>query len=107
MDSEVKFMIWIIVALLLFLACLVGWGNYKNNIHGNKQFIDMKTRFNTAYILGDDGKFEKCRISAWNDYADSDSVQVVLEDGTPIYTHLRNVKLTNERYRREAEEGAK
>ena len=97
MDTEVKLLIGIIGALFLFIACVMGWGIYRNNIHGNKQFIDMKTRFNTAYILGDDGKFEKCRISAWNDYSDSDSVQVILDDGTPIYTHLRNVKLTNER----------
>ena len=97
MDTEVKLLIGIIGAILLSLACLVGFGIYRDNIHGNKQFLDMKTRFNTAYILGDDCKFEKCRISAWNDYADSDSVQVILEDGTPIYTHLRNVKLTNER----------
>jgi hypothetical protein len=97
MDTEVKLIIGIFVALFLFIACVMGWGIYRNNIHGNKQFIDMKTRFNTAYILGDDGKFEKCRISAWNDYSDSDSVQVILDDGTPIYTHLRNVKLTNER----------
>ena len=97
MDTEVKVIMGLLVAFFLLIACLVGWGIYKNNIHGNKQFIDMKTRFNTAYVLGDDGKFEKYRISAWCDYPQSDSVQVVLEDGRPIYTHLRNVKLTNER----------
>lgn len=85
-----------LVALIILIVAFAGWKIYKNNIHGNKQFIDMKTRFNTAYVLGDDGKFEKCRISHWCDYPQSDSVQIVLENGTAIYTHLRNVKLTNE-----------
>ena len=96
MYTESKVIIGVIVGLLLFIVAIVGWGIYKDNIYGNKQFIDMKTRFNTAYVLGDDGKFEKYRISSWCDYHQSDSVQVVLEDGRAIYTHLRNVKLTNE-----------
>ena len=88
--------IGVIIGTIIIIVAFIGWGIIKNNIYGNKQFIDMKTRFNTAYILEDDGKFKKYKITAWNDYNESDSVQVVLEDGRPIYTHLRNVKLTNE-----------
>ena len=84
------------IGIILLVGAVAGWSVFKNNIWGNKQMIDMKTRFNTAYILEDDAKFEKYRIRAWNDYENSDSVQVVLEDGRAIYTHLRNVKLTNE-----------
>lgn len=96
MYSEEKAMWGVLGAVIILLVASVGWKIYKNNIHGNKQFVDMKTRFNTAYVLGDDGKFERFRISNWCDYPQSDSVQVVLENGTAIYTHLRNVKLTNE-----------
>lgn len=96
MLDEGKILLVLIAALVLFIFGVAGWAVFRDNIHGNKQFFDMKTRFNTAYILGDDGKFEKYRISAWNDYPQSDSVQVVLENGTAIYTHLRNVKLTDE-----------
>ena len=81
---------------VLVVVIVVCWNVFKNNIYGNKQFIDLKTDFNVAYVLGDDGKFERKRIKAWNDWKDSDAVQVVLEDGTAIYTHLRNVKLTKE-----------
>lgn len=96
MFTEEKVLGVLVGALIILIIASAGWGIYKNNIHGNKQFIDMKTRFNTAYVLGDDGKFEKHRISNWCDYPQSDSVQVVLENGTAIYTHLCNVKLTNE-----------
>lgn len=85
-----------IVAAILIVLCFVGWNLFKNNVYGNKQLIDMKTRFNTAYVLEDGGNFKKYRISAWNDWHDSDAVQIVLEDGRAIYTHLRNIKLTNE-----------
>lgn len=96
MDDEMKFGCGLIAAVVVLISALVGWSVFKNNIYGNKQFIDMKTRFNTAYILSDGGKFEKFSISSWNDWQDSDAVQVVLPDGRAIYTHLRNVKLTNE-----------
>lgn len=96
MYSEEKVLGGLLGALGILIIAAAGWIIYKNYIHGNKQFVDMKTRFNTAYVLGDDGKFERCRISNWCDYPQSDSVQVVLENGTAIYTHLCNVKLTNE-----------
>jgi len=65
-------------------------------IFGNKQFVDFKYNFNYAYVLGDNGKFEKIRIKAWKDWKDSDAIQVVDINGKPIYTHLRNVKLVHE-----------
>ena len=82
------------VILLIIALALVPIAN--RHIFGNKQFFDFKQNFNTAYILSDGGKFEKVRIKAWKDYENSDSIQVIIEDGTPIYTHLRNVKLTKE-----------
>ena len=94
--SEEKALGCLVVGVILLIATAVGWSVFKNYIWGNRQMIDTKTRFNTAYILEDDAKFGKYRIRAWNDYENSDSVQVVLEDGRAIYTHLRNVKLTNE-----------
>jgi len=65
-------------------------------IFGNKQIVDFKYNFNYAYVLGDNGKFEKIQIKAWKDWQDSDAIQVVDIDGKPIYTHLRNVKLVYE-----------
>jgi len=86
----------IVIGVVLFIIALALASIANRHVFGNKQFFDFKQNFNTAYILSDGGKFEKVRIKAWKDYENSDSVQVILEDGTPIYTHLRNVKLTKE-----------
>ena len=40
--------------------------------------------------------FERVKIKAWKDWEKSDAIQVIDENGKPIYTHLRNVKLTKE-----------
>lgn len=87
---------WIvIVGIIGFVLALVG-GLLYPRVVGNKQLIDFKQSFNAAYVLGDNGKFVRHEIKAWNDYESSDSVQVILKDGTTIYTHLRNVKLVKE-----------
>jgi len=87
---------WLVIAgIVAFVIAIVG-GLLYPRVVGNKQFIDFKQSFNVAYVLGDDSKFVRHEIKAWNDYKNSDSVQVILKDGTPIYTHLRNVKLTKE-----------
>ena len=87
---------WIvIVGITGFLLAVLGWLLYPR-VFGNKQLIDFKQQFNVAYVLGDDSKFVRHEIKAWNDYENSDSVQVILKDGTTIYTHLRNVKLVKE-----------
>jgi len=88
----------LIVALVsLFVLAIVTFGIFNKYVFGNKQFIDLKQNFNVAYVMGDNNKFEKVRIKSWNDYENSDSVQLILEDGTAIYTHLMNVKLTKEK----------
>jgi len=83
----------VIVTILIFLA-LVLFGFFSKHIFGNKQIIDFNhQKFNVAYILGDSNKWEKVNIKAWKDWENSDSIQVITEDGKAIYTHLMNVKL--------------
>lgn len=83
-----------VIALLILIA--VFFGPFNKYVLGNKQLVDFKQNFNVAYILGDSNKFERVKIRAWKDWENSDSIQVIKEDGTPIYTHLCNVKLTKE-----------
>lgn len=92
MDSEKL----IVILVSLFVLGLVTFGIFNKYIFGNKQFVDFKQSFDTAYVIGDNNKFEKVKIKGWKDYENSDSIQIILENGTPIYTHLRNVKLTKE-----------
>ena len=85
--------IMVIVAIVAII-CAALWGFGSKHIFGNKQIIDFnRQRFDVAYVLGDDNKWEKVRIKAWKDWENSDSIQIVKEDGTYLYTHLRNVKL--------------
>lgn len=86
----------IIAIISLILLSLVTFGIFNKYVFGNKQFIDFKQKFNVAYVMGDSNRFDRVKIKAWNDYDKSDSIQIILEDGTPIYTHLANVKLSKE-----------
>ena len=84
-------------AIILFIIMGVcAFGFFNKYVFGNKQFVDFKQNFNTAYIMSNSNTFDRVRIKAWKDWENSDAVQVILTDGTPIYTHLRNVKLTVE-----------
>ena len=58
----------------------------------NAQIIDTTWRYDYAYITLPEGLVEG-EVRSWNDYADSDMVQVTMEDGTTYYTHGSNVVL--------------
>ena len=78
-----------IICLLLVLALgftLVGCGY-------NKTLIDVNYHFNYAYIAMPDGTCVDGPIRAWNDWDDSDMIQVTFTDGTIYYTHSSNVIL--------------
>lgn len=68
----------IIVSICLFTGC--GY---------NKQIIDLEYKFNYA-IIDDIGEVE---IKSWNDYENSDMVQVTTVDGTVYLTHSSKVIL--------------
>jgi uncharacterized lipoprotein NlpE involved in copper resistance len=59
---------------------------------GNKQIIDTNYIFNKAIIkLGDE--CITVDVEKWNDYQDSDSIQIISKDGNAYYTHISNVVL--------------
>ena len=93
-QTFIEWLVIIGVTILIIGGCT--FGIFNKYIFGNKQFVDFKQNFNVAYVLGNNGKFERMKIKAWKDYENSDSIQVIDENGKPIYTHLRNVKLTKE-----------
>ena len=55
----------------------------------NKQLVDFDYSYKHAIIEG----IGKVEIIAWNDYEDSDMIQVVTKDKTVYYTHASNVIL--------------
>lgn len=91
--SDVSQGCFIIIAMAV-IGLFIVFGFFSKHIFGNKQIIDFNhQKFNVAYILGDSNKWEKVNIKAWKDWENSDSIQVITEDGKAIYTHLMNVKL--------------
>ncbi len=55
----------------------------------NKQIIDLNYKFDKAYIEN----IGEIEIKNWNDYENSDMVQVIANDGTVYLTHSSNVIL--------------
>ena len=61
----------------------------------NKQIIDLNYKFDKAYIvMGDEVK--EVSIKSWNDYENSDMVQVTTTDGDVYLTHSTNIILVGD-----------
>lgn len=76
-----------IICLLLAFACVLCLCGC------NKTIIDTAYHFNYAYVAMPDGTCVDGPIRAWNDWDDSDMIQVTFTDGTVYYTHSSNVIL--------------
>ena len=74
----------IIVSLTTLTAC-------------NVDMVDTNYSFDTAYIQMGDGTVNKVSVKKWRDYENSDTVQVIADDGTVYLTHYANVVLVKEK----------
>lgn len=61
----------------------------------NQQIVDTTYTFNKAYITVGSSTIT-VDVKTWNDYDDSDMVQVTAKDGTVYYSHSSNVILVKE-----------
>ena len=91
-----------IISIILILAIIFGVGytirSGKNILfNGNRQVFDTKYRFSWAIIELGNGELLEGAVKAWNDYDESDTVQIIMEDGTVILTHYSKVLLCSER----------
>ncbi len=69
-----------ILLLLVMVLCLTAC---------NKQIFDFKYEYTNAYLkVGDE--WIDVEIEKWNDYEGSDQIQIILKDGTVIYTTSLN-----------------
>lgn len=59
---------------------------------GNNSLVDFKFNFNEAIISLPDGNIVSGKIQSWNDYEDSDVIQIKI-DGVVYVTHYMNVVL--------------
>ena len=86
---------WIVAAVaiiaLLIVGVIVSW----EAVHGNRQLVDWKNRFNYAIIRLPNGEVAEGKVTSWLDYDDSDVVQITM-NGKTYLTHYTNVCLINQ-----------
>ena len=58
----------------------------------NKQILDLDYKFNYAIIFLPDGSTIEGKVTSWNDYEESDMIQVKI-DGITYLTHSSNIIL--------------
>ena len=92
----------IIIAVILVLAIIFGIsyvvrGGKNILFGGNRQVFDTKYAFHWAIIELGNGEILEGAVKSWNDYDESDTVQVVMENGIVILTHYSKVLLCSER----------
>lgn len=77
----------IVCILLVLVVCilLIGCGY-------NKQVVDLEYKFNYAIIFLPNGEKIEGKVSSWNDYDESDMLQVKI-DGITYLTHSSNIIL--------------
>lgn len=78
-----------IVAILSLLIVLAG-------CNFNYSVVDFNYHYNYAKVITGEIVIKEGKVKEWVDYENSDSVSIVFEDGTKIYTHLSNVVLFEE-----------
>ena len=78
----------IAVVILIISFCLLCFAGC------NKQILDFNYKFDYA-IVNCFGEIVEGPIKSWNDYDDSDMVQVIFENGDVYYTHGSNVIFIN------------
>lgn len=60
----------------------------------NKNFFDFTYHFNYAYV-NCFGTVVEGKVASWNDWEDSDVMQVTFENGDTYYTHSSNIILVS------------
>lgn len=80
----------IIAVILLLVMCLA-----LCSCGYNKQVFDFNYSFKYAIIQRYDGE-QLIALKAWNDYENSDMIQLVSTDGTVYLTHSANVILLSD-----------
>lgn len=75
------------VSIIGSTLILGGWGN--------QSIWDTTYTFDKAIISMLDGTIIKGKVQSWQEYDDSDAIQVKI-DGKTYYTHLQNVVLIDE-----------
>ena len=59
--------------------------------------VDVKQEFTRAYLLLPDNTMRVLKVKSWNDYDNSDHLQITTEDDVTYLTHASRMILTDEK----------
>ena len=83
---------------ILFLGLLIYTRTIGHTHHWNKNTgIDVKQEFTRAYLLLPDNTMKVLKVKSWNDYDNSDQLQITTEDDVTYLTHASRMILTDEK----------
>ena len=85
----------LIVGISIALMMLFAFATQAEASVFNKSFFDTTWSFEYAYILAGDGVLAQGAVQSWNDFDNSDCVQVKINDRVYL-THYSNVILISE-----------
>lgn len=77
------------IAVVLLSCGLFGFMGFQ--VNANKKIFDTTYTFEYAEVKMPSGEAKCGEVESWNDYKDSDMVQVWFKDGSSYYTHGSNV----------------
>lgn len=80
--KKILFILMVALLMLSLTACSIG----------NHSLVDFKHNFDRAVIALPDGTVVSGAVQSWNDYEDSDCVQIKI-DGVVYLTHYINATL--------------
>ena len=80
METEAKFTLALIAAVIIAFFSLGGWSCYNENIRGNKKIVDTAFSYNYADVYLPDGSVKTIEIDKWADY-EGEQIQIWAKDG--------------------------
>ncbi len=80
-----KRIVAVLIVLIFSVSCLTSCGY-------NRQLVDLDWKYDHAIIFLPNGEKIEGKVSSWNDYEQSDMIQVKI-DGVTYLTHSSNVIL--------------
>lgn len=96
-----RFIIFVATITLIIIGVITYCSNTAAFPWANKQVFDTEYNFDHAYIkyrqtTSDYDDWHYHKIKSWNDWEDSDMLQVITDDGSVYYTHSTNIVLVKE-----------
>ena len=93
MVKTILMLLGVLFVGLMVYSRVAGHSNRWNRNIG----VDVKQEFTRAYLLLPDNTMRVLKVKNWNDYDNSDQLQITTEDDVTYLTHASRMILTDEK----------